>query len=40
MERAGMQMSAIAKISGHKKIETIIQSYSVGLEVSQFVWFL
>lgn len=40
MERAGMEMGAIAKITGHKKIETIIQNYSVGLEVGRTVWIL
>ena len=34
MERAGMDLGAIAKISGHKKIETIVQNYSLSLEVS------
>jgi hypothetical protein len=29
-----MDLGALAKISGHKKIETIVPTYSLSLEVS------
>jgi hypothetical protein len=29
MERAGMDLGTISKISGHKKIETIVQNYTM-----------
>ena len=37
MERAGMDLGTISKITGHKKIETIVQNYSLSLEVRKLV---